>query len=268
MPFVVASDGVRLFYEAVGSGPPLVLQTGGAGDGTMWQDAGYVEALASHRRCLLFDHRGHGRSDQPPLIASHTMARYAADVVALLDHEGIVRAAFWGYSQGAEIGLELAAQHPHRLTALITTGVMGNPDREVDAAETREAIDGLRERGWDAIVEPDTLTGVPDWFRRQVQTTNPQMLSLWFEAYGGWNPWARLPEIAAPILMFVGELEDPDDWNSRAAQLAVNARVVRLAGLDHLQAFSRSDLVLEAATEFLSGVRTQRRNTDPTAGVR
>ena len=42
MPSVVASDGVRLFYETVGSGLPLVLQTGGVGDGTMWQDAGYV----------------------------------------------------------------------------------------------------------------------------------------------------------------------------------------------------------------------------------
>ena|ERR1700693_1324421 len=252
MPFVVASDGVKLFYETAGSGPPLVLQTGGAGDGTMWQDAGYVEALSANNQCLLFDHRGHGRSDQPPLAASHTMARYAADVVELLDHAGIDRAAFWGYSQGGEIGRAIAFLYPERLTALITTGVIGNPDRGVDADEIREAIDGIGHQGWDAIVDPAALALAPAWFKHHVESTNPHMLSLWFEAYGGWDPWTLLPRISAPILMFVGELEDPDDWNSRAAQLAGNARVVRLPGLDHLQAFIRSDLVVPEALEFLS----------------
>jgi pimeloyl-ACP methyl ester carboxylesterase len=252
MPFFATADGAKLFYEMVGSGAPLVLQTGGAGDGSMWRDAGYVEALSSVRRCLLFDHRGHGRSDQPPLAESHSMPRYAADVIALLDHAGIERAAFWGYSQGGEIGLALAALHPERLTALITTGVISNPDRSADAAENREAIEGIRLRGWDAIVEPTELAAAPAWFSRQVKSTNPQMLSLWFEAYETWSPWARLPEIATPILMFVGELEDPDDWNSRAAQLAINARVVRLPGLNHLDAYVRSDLVLPPAIEFLS----------------
>jgi pimeloyl-ACP methyl ester carboxylesterase len=252
VPSVVASDGVKLFYETLGSGPPLVLQTGGAGDGTMWQDAGYVDALSAHRRCLMFDHRGHGRSDQPPLAESHTMARYAADVVELLDHAGIDRAAFWGYSQGGEIGLALAFLYPERLTALITTGVIGNPDRGVNADEIREAIEGIREQGWDAIVDPTALATAPAWFKHHVQSTNPHMLSLWFEAYGAWDPWTLLPRISAPILMFVGELEDPEDWNSRAAKLAPKARVEWLAGLDHLEAFIRSDLVLPAAIDFLS----------------
>jgi pimeloyl-ACP methyl ester carboxylesterase len=252
MPFFVTADGVRLFYETVGDGPPLVLQTGGAGNGTMWRDAGYVEALSSVRRCVLFDHRGHGRSDQPPLPESHSMQIYAGDIVALLDHAGIKRTAFWGYSQGGEIGLAFAAIYPDRLTALITTGVISNPDRRADATENRQAIEGINQRGWDAIVEPAELAAAPDWLQRQVQTTNPHMVRLWFEAYESWNPWTRLPEIATPILMFVGELEDPENWTSRAAQLAPNARALRLPGLDHLGAYIRSDLVLAAALEFLS----------------
>jgi len=93
---------------------------------------------------------------------------------------------------------------------------------------------------------------MPTWFQRQVQTTNPEMVALWLEAYGDWDPWARLPQIATPILMFVGQLEDPEEWNSRAAKLAPNARVVRMTGLDHLEAYIRSDLVLPVAKEFLS----------------
>jgi len=74
----------------------------------MWRDAGYVDALSSVRRCVLLDHRGHGRSEQPPLAQAHTMERYAADVVDVLDDLAIERTAFWGYSQGGEIGLALA----------------------------------------------------------------------------------------------------------------------------------------------------------------
>jgi pimeloyl-ACP methyl ester carboxylesterase len=176
----------------------------------MWRDAGYVDALESFRQCLLLDHRGHGRSDQPPLAESHTMAAYAADVAALLDHVEVERAAFWGYSQGGEIGLAVAALHRERLSALITTGVITNPDRKADAAETAETIKDLRARGWDALVDPTEPASLPAWFQRQVEKTNVEMLVRWLEAYGDWDPWVRLATLTTPILMFVGELEDPD----------------------------------------------------------
>jgi hypothetical protein len=78
-------------------------------------------------------------------------------------------------------------------------------------------------------------------------------LNAGYEAYGDWNPWQVMAQIAAPILMFVGELEDPEGWNSRAALRAQNGRVVRLGGLDHPGDYIRSDLVLPSAIEFLNG---------------
>ena len=252
MPLFVSSDEVELYYESIGKGPPLVLQTGGAGDGSMWRDAGYVEDLCSAFQCILFDHRGHGRSGQPALAQAHTVSRYAADVVEMLDHAGIDRSAFWGYSQGGEIGLAVAALYPDRMSALITTGVISNPDRRANAAEDAQAVSDIRERGWDGLLGSGAVDSMPPWFQRQVQATNPEMVALWLEAYGNWDPWVRLPQLTTPILMFVGELEDPEDWNSRSAKLALDARVVRLAGLDHLAAFIHSDLVLPAAKEFLS----------------
>jgi len=254
MPSVVASDGVRLYYETIGSGPPLVLQTGGAGAGSMWRDAGYVDALSSVHRCVLLDHRGHGRSEQPPSARAHTMERYAADVVDVLDHIAVDRTVFWGYSQGGEIGLALAALYPRRVAALITTGVISNPDRRANAAEDAESISALRDGGWSGFLDPAALSSMPAWFQRQVQSTNPEMLALWFEAYTDWNPWERLSQMALPILMFVGELEDPEHWNSRAAELAPNARVVRLDGLEHLGAYIRVDSVVPVAKEFLTGI--------------
>jgi hypothetical protein len=57
--------------------------------------------------------------------------------------------------------------------------------------------------------------------------------------------------------MFVGELEDPEHLNDRAAEQMRNARVMRLEGLDHLDAFIRSDLVLPQAMAFLAQVSGQ-----------
>lgn len=133
MPFVSATDGTRLYYETVGTGPPLV-QTGGAGDGSMWRDAGYVGPLSSSYQCILFDHRGHGQSDRPRGRESHSVQRYANDAVELLDQVGVQRAGFWGYSQGWMIGLALAALHPERVVGLLGTGAIETPNRAVNAA--------------------------------------------------------------------------------------------------------------------------------------
>ncbi|MGZ4407107.1 MAG: alpha/beta fold hydrolase, partial [Gaiellaceae bacterium] len=57
-------DGLRLAYDVVGDGFPVILHTGAGGDSRMWRDAGYVDALGNYM-VVLFDHRGHGASDTP-----------------------------------------------------------------------------------------------------------------------------------------------------------------------------------------------------------
>ena len=71
--------GVRLYYEDAGSGPVVLLHTGGGGDGRMWELAGYTKTLTGYQT-LLMDHRGHGRSDCPAGLAAHRMTEYIADV--------------------------------------------------------------------------------------------------------------------------------------------------------------------------------------------
>ena len=254
MPFVLATDGTRLHYEAVGNGPALVLQTGGAGDGSMWRDAGYFEPLATAYQCILFDHRGHGKSDQPRGREAHLMARYVDDVVELLDHLGVERAGFWGYSQGGIIGLALAALCPLRLTALLMTGAMETPDRALNAAENIEGAEALRTHGW----QPDTFQSrpraIPTWFQRHFDTTDPEMVALWLDGEAGWDAWSHLSAVTVPVQMFVGDLEDPDHFNDRVGERMGHCSVMRLEGLDHLDAFIRSDLVIPRAMAFLRQV--------------
>jgi pimeloyl-ACP methyl ester carboxylesterase len=255
MPFVLATDGTRLHYETVGSGPVLVLQTGGAGDGSMWRDAGYIEPLSTAYRCILFDHRGHGQSDQPRDREAHSMPRYVDDLVGLLDHLGVQRAGFWGYSQGGSIGLALAALHPERLNGLLTTGAMETSDRALNAAENIEGAAALRTHGWQPdIFRSQPEPGIPPWFQRHFDSTNPEMVALWLDSEAEWDTWSHLSSVVVPVQMFVGDLEDPEHFNDRAAELMGYASVRRLEGLDHLDAFIRSDLVMPEALAFLARV--------------
>ena len=254
MPYVTTTDGIRLYYEAVGSGPVLVLQTGGAGDGSMWSDAGYVDALSADYECILFDHRGHGRSDRPAARAAHSMQRYAADVVELLDRIGVRRAGFWGYSQGWMIGLAVAKLYPERLSGLLATGAIETPDRALNAAENLDGARALRTRGWEPATYQSQPTPIPAWLQHHFDSTDPEMVALWLEGEAEWDMWSQLASISVPVQMFVGDREDPEHLNDRAAELMRDARVLRLDGLDHLGAFIRSDLVVPAALEFLARI--------------
>ena len=79
-------NGLHLYYEEHGAGPPLVLLHGGLM--TIELNFGVaLPALAGHHRVIAVELQGHGRTadvDRPP-----TFPDFAADVVALLDHLGI-----------------------------------------------------------------------------------------------------------------------------------------------------------------------------------
>jgi pimeloyl-ACP methyl ester carboxylesterase len=227
----------------------------------MWKQGGYVEGLDGFRR-ILIDHRGHGRSDKPKGVENHLMERYVADVLAVLDTLGIERAAFWGYSAGSWVGYALAAAYPERIATLIASGAIGARDyAEPEARRGAEKTADLsREHGPGHLIKGlEEAEGIafPQWFWRQMTDTDREMFALEVLGAAEWQgPWSLLPAIEAPVLMLVGELEDSDGNNSRAASILPNARCVTFAGLGHVGAYVRSDLALAHAVPFLQAMKT------------
>lgn len=81
---------------------------------------GIARALAGpHRRVLLLDLLGHGRSAKPRHASEYRIDRYADQALGLLDHLGIPAAVLGGVSLGANVSLFAAAQHPERVRALV-----------------------------------------------------------------------------------------------------------------------------------------------------
>ncbi len=253
LPYVNRA-GVRLYYKDAGSGPVVLLHTGGGGDGRMWELAGYTTALAGYRT-LLLDHRGHGRSDCPAGLRAHRMTEYVADVIAVLDDADVGRAALVGYSAGAAVAYAVASRHPGRVGAVAGIGAVGAPDE--DDADVATRVAAIRAEGMRAAMQQiaaEEPQRPPDWLMENLSETDAGMFALLMEAWASEpGSWAEFPAIQAPALIICGENEEPDAARhaALAAQTLPRGSVAVLPGLYHLQAFWRSDRSCPPLTGFL-----------------
>ena len=79
-------DGVNIYYEVHGSGPPLLLTHGYSSTSGMWQ--GQIAALSQHHKLVLWDMRGHGQSDYPKDAKAYSEALTVGDMQAILQAVG------------------------------------------------------------------------------------------------------------------------------------------------------------------------------------
>lgn len=107
-------NGVRLYYELHGSGEPLVLVHGSWSDADTW---GFVLArLAESFRVLVYDRRGHSRSDR--LGTPGSVDEDGDDLAALLEALDLAPAHVVANSFGANIALRLACRRPEVFRSL------------------------------------------------------------------------------------------------------------------------------------------------------
>jgi pimeloyl-ACP methyl ester carboxylesterase len=247
----IQRGGVRLFYEDLGVGPPVVLHTGGAGSSEMWRAGGYVERLAGFRT-ILFDHRGRGRSDRPIDPAAHKLMEFVEDVVALADHLGLDRYAFFGYSFGGLVGLELAARDPRVVSLVVLGTVFDPPDLEWAASASDQ---GAREASMEVVVETmeqEERLVLPDWLREEFLRTDPRQFFLTIDSNAlDPEPWETLGSIVARTVLIAGAEEDPNDNQAAMAERIPGASSVHIPGVAHVGVFLRPDEVLAAALPTL-----------------
>ena len=113
----VPVNGVRLYYEEHGQGPPILCVHGTGGSALMWAAA--VPELARLGRVLVYDRRGCTRSQRPDPYDTTSVAEHADDAAALLEALGAAPAAVVGRSYGGEIATNLALRYPERVRALV-----------------------------------------------------------------------------------------------------------------------------------------------------
>jgi pimeloyl-ACP methyl ester carboxylesterase len=125
-------NGIMVWYATFGHGEPVLLLHGGLANADYWGHQ--VRALQTHYQVIVMDSRGHGRSSRDAQPFGYDLM--ASDVLAVMDHLGIKKAAIVGWSDGAIIGLDIAMHHPERVTKLFAFAANSDPSAVADIAKS------------------------------------------------------------------------------------------------------------------------------------
>ncbi|MCX4782344.1 alpha/beta fold hydrolase [Streptomyces sp. NBC_01264] len=274
MPTFCAPDGTRLAYRTTGEGDPLVCIPGGPTDARYLGDLG---GLSRHRRLILLDLRGTGRSAVPEDTASYRCDRLVDDVEALREHLGLARIDLLAHSAGANIALGYAARYPDALGKLALIGpgtravgieITGGTRLELArlrkdepwfpaAFAALEAVSAGTGSDWDALAP--FFCGRWDGAAREHHAAglpvNREAVAH-FGADGAFTPpatRAALASFAAPVLLLTGEfdLNSPPRSTAELAGLFPDATLSVQPGAGHYPWVDDAGRFARAVSAFL-----------------
>jgi pimeloyl-ACP methyl ester carboxylesterase len=154
MPYASASDGVKLYYEQVGRGAPIVFVHEFADDVRGW--SAQVKFFARRYRTIAFNARGYPPSDVPEDAEQYSQVRAADDIKAVLDHLGLAKGHVIGLSMGGYAALHFGLLYPERALSLTVGGAgygSGSADRAGFHRDTDHVIAQFEESGTARVAE-------------------------------------------------------------------------------------------------------------------
>jgi 3-oxoadipate enol-lactonase len=271
MPFLRASDGIRLHYAVSGrrSGPPVLLIQGLGADKSLWNLQRF--ALAPRYHTIAIDNRGAGRSDKP--YGAYSLEQMADDAVAALDHAGIADAHVVGASMGGAIAQLVAIRHPHRVRSLTLacTAARNHAWRRELLAEWAETA---QRHGMGAMTaEAARWTIGPRSFRRispAIGWLGPLALSRPPHAFAGQvaailaiddDLNEHLARITVPAMVIVGnqDILTPRGDSEELAELIPTAELVVIAGAAHGVMIEHASTFNRILLDFLGRAEAARR---------
>ena len=164
----ITSDDADIFYEVLGSGPPVVLLHPFPANHELWKPA--AQALVSRYRVILPDLRGHG--DSGIGTGPAVMQKHAADIARVLDHEAVRRAPLVGVSIGGYVLFEFWRKYRARVEALVLCNTKAQEDTPEARAGRLQAAADVMERG----TEPFFESMLPKLLGKTTHSTRPALV--------------------------------------------------------------------------------------------
>ncbi|MCP4715913.1 MAG: alpha/beta fold hydrolase [Deltaproteobacteria bacterium] len=212
----VVANGIEIYYEVTGSGPPLTLIMGMGCSARQWQWMAPV--LAESFQVIAFDTRGVGRSSKPDI--EYTTGLFADDICGLLDVLQVEKTHLFGASVGGMIAQRFALKYPARLDRLVLGCTMPNFQSLPPAPEDLETMmesqqlsleDGV-EKMLGLFLSPQFKTAHPDQTARlkelMVLETAERGMDAFFNQLGAamnHDTREEAAQIAAPTLLVCGD---------------------------------------------------------------
>jgi len=276
---------LRLYYEDVGEGEPILTNHGLMEDCGYWSETGVTAKLAEHYRVISIDMRGHGRTvltGQPYGFDVGTMAN---DFSTLADSLGLDRFHILSHATGGMATVRYAMTHLKRLLSLMLTDTGSATAPDMPMPEGQEQLDPeARREAFILGAEARKITSVEDWliYARAnpgpflfKMAENPDAERMWgiyegflrrsdpvaignfmLSFYADPDPMIEgLRQITCPTLILLGEFDlvflGPSEILAR--EIPDNRHVI-LNGIGHMTAIEDPERTANEILDFLKTV--------------
>ena len=254
-------NGQSIYFEDTGgAGQPVIFSHGLLMDHSMF--VAQVQALRDRYRCISWDERGHGLTQD----AAEPFSYYdsADDLAALLAHLGIQQAVLVGMSQGGYLSLRAALRHPQIVRALVLIDTQAQPEDPAKLPGYMQMVADWVQHGLSqetaTIIEHIILgagfAGADEWKARW-KNFRPNNLQQIFTTLGSRDDISsKLGEIQAPALVIHGEADAAievaraQDMTDRLA----HAELVVIPGAGHAANLTHAAAVNPLIERFLAGL--------------
>jgi 3-oxoadipate enol-lactonase len=215
-----------------------------------------LDALSGAHRVIAWDSRGHGTSGwREPLSAED----WATDLLQLLDHAQVARAALVGLSMGGIQAIAAAARDPQRVSALVLADTFAELDEDIAQAKIsglagRARRDGMAHLARSYVDETFTARPLPtgaEFVRDAIAGMRADAYVASVSACFGARMGERLADVRAPTLVLWGGRDEksPRALSERIAADIDGAVLREIPDAGHLSN-------LENPEEFNRNVRT------------
>ena len=223
---IIHVNGIKLYYEKAGQGPPLILLHGNGESSKIFRRA--MKQFSASHTVYAIDSRGHGRSGgrgKSARVKELHYADMAGDVAAFIAALGLEKPCLYGFSDGGIVGLLLAIGHPGLLSRLVVGGASLNPNSTSDGwlRFFRMAYKLTRGAKWKLMLEE------PDFTEEQ------------------------LARIEVPTLVLAGERDMIIEAHTRVIAGAIPGAELRiLPGENHMSYVINSPKLYEVTAPFFA----------------
>lgn len=228
MPFAELSTGIRMHYEQIGTGTPILAIHGWLGTPRTQLNT-VIDALSADYQVIAPTLRGYGESRPPQRDFPHDFYyRDADDVLALMDVLKIDKAHIFGYSDGGEVALIAAGKAAARFYSVSTVGSVGYFGPAMRPAAQRSASAAF-------------LSDDPELMALHGITNARAFVADWIEAVvymidrGGDVSLSLAPSIRCPVMLMLGDRDtlNPQAFGERLAAALPDGQVVMFSDCGH-----------------------------------
>ncbi len=278
---VLATDGTEIGYQVRGRGPGIVLANGLGGTFEAYRHI--FDALGEEYRVLCWDYRGLYESGTPADRDTFTVEHQCEDLEVLMDHEGLDRAVFIGWSMGVQVNFEFFRKRRARMDGIVAiNGTSGRPFRTAMSIRVVEHVipmmlKALRAQadlvgrttravvGWEGLVgalrrfglvsetlDVDAFRDVAEGFKDLDWKNYTDLM----QRLGEHDAEDVLPEIDIPALVITGDRDilTPAFTAERLHRSIRGSRLVIIRGGTHYTPVEYPRVVQEELLDFLARI--------------